>query len=255
MIALEEFIQKTNRAATSEEIFLLFESALQKLGYDRICYSLITDHPSLGLKAGHGVLRNYSEDWMKHYVSKGYEKIDPVPKYCFSTNKPFTWDWVVQSQILSNDAQLVMNEAHEAKLYDGIAVPMYGVNGELAGVGLASSAGGTEVNKNMLCVIRALAYQFHLAYTEKEASEGNLKNVRLTNREKEILLWAAEGKSDPAIAEIMGISYPTVRYHMNNVFRKLQANERTFAVVKAIRNGLILPSYVSELPTPIRLVR
>ena len=32
---------------------------------------------------------------------------------------------------------------------------------------------------------------------------------------------------------------------MNNIFKKLDANERTLATVKAIRQGLILPSYVT----------
>jgi DNA-binding CsgD family transcriptional regulator len=56
--------------------------------------------------------------------------------------------------------------------------------------------------------------------------------------------WAAEGKSDSVIAEILGVSHSTVRFHMNNVFKKLNANERTLATVKAIRHGLILPSFI-----------
>ena len=255
MTSLEKFIEDTNAAKSANDVFLLFDKALKSLGYDCFCYSLITDHPSLGLNAGHGVMRNYSENWMKHYADKGYEKIDPVPKYCFSTNKPFTWDWMVNSLELSNDERKVMNEAQEAKLFDGVAVPLYGINGEIAGVGMASSASGTEMNKDILCKIRALAFQFHLAYTEKEEAAESLRDIHLTVREKEILLWAAEGKSDPIIAEIIGISHSTVRFHLNNIFKKLNANERTFAVVKAIRHGLILPSYVSEVSTPIKLVR
>ena len=255
MVSIEDFITKTNAASTADEVFSLFEGALKNLGYDRLCYSLITDHPSLGLHAGHGVMRNYPDDWMDHYKRNGYEKEDPVPKYCFVTSRPFTWDWVTQTRDMSPIERRIMNEAHETGMHDGIAVPLYGVNGELAGIGMASSAGGAEISKDILCKIRALAFQFHLAYTEKETEAESCRNVHLTNREKEILLWAAEGKSDPAIAEIVGISYPTVRFHMNNIFRKLNANERTFAVVKAIRHGLILPSYVSDLPTPIRLVR
>lgn len=254
MVQLEKFIEDTNAAKNAEEVFLFYQKALKSLGYDKICYSLITDHPSLGLKAGHGVMKNYSKDWMSHYVERNYEKIDPVPKFCFATNKPFTWNWLSKNIELSDNEKLVMNEAHEANLLDGIAVPMYGVNGELAGVGLASSS-GVEITKNMLSKIRALSFQFHLAYTEKEEEESLIRNIHLTEREREILLWAAEGKSDPSIGEIIGISHSTVRFHMNNIFRKLNANERTFAVVKAIRHGLILPSYVSEIETPIILVR
>lgn len=252
---IEQFIENTNRAKTTDEVFSLFESALKELGYDRICYSLLTDHPSLGLPAGHGVMRNYSEDWMKHYTENEYINIDPVPQYSFSSNRPFTWNWLINTVEMAPNQKQVMHEAREAKLLDGVGIPLYGINGEIAGVGLASSSGKTGVDKDMLCKIRALAFQFHLSYTEKDEVDGDLIDIHLTQREQEILLWAAEGKSDPSIAEIIGVSYPTVRYHMNNIFRKLNANERTFAVVKAIRHGLIHPSFVSELPSTIRLVR
>jgi DNA-binding CsgD family transcriptional regulator len=255
MSQLERFIADTNAAATADEVFKHFEAALRSYGYDRICYSLITDHPSLGLLAGHGVMRNYSDDWMAHYQQNGYEKLDPVPQYCFATARPFTWDWLTKSIDLPAPARQVMQEAQEAKLLDGLAIPLYGVNGELAGVGLASSAGGTEMDRNAISTIRAIAYQFHMAYTEKDAQGDPLQGTALTPREKEILLWAAEGKSDPVIADIVGISYPTVRFHMSNIFRKLNAYERTLAVAKAIRQGLILPSYVEALTDPIRVAR
>lgn len=246
MTLIEKFIEDTNRASSKEDVFLFFQSALQELGYDRICYSLITDHPSMDLKAGHGVMRNYPEDWMKHYMERNYDKTDPVPKSCFVTNKPFTWKWVTGFDNLSLIQKKVMCEAEEANLLDGVAVPMHGVNGEVAGVGLASSTGGVKPDKVLLSKIRSLAFQFHLAYTEYESDSRILSGteIHLTEREREILLWAAEGKSDSDIADIVGISYPTVRFHLNNVYKKLDANERIYAVTKAIRKGLILPSYI-----------
>lgn len=243
------FIEATNFAKSSEEVSRLFENALKTFGYDQFCYSLITAHPSLGLDAGHGVQCNYPSDWMSHYAASHYQKKDPVPRYCFATNRPFTWDFVVQSRELEEEEKKIMNEAQEAGLLDGIAIPVYGLNGELAGVGMARSERGDLPDLNLLNKIRALTLQFHLAYTELEARDranGNdsVANVRLTAREKEILLWAAEGKSDSIIADIIGISHSTIRFHMNNIFKKLDANERTLATVKAIRHGLILPSYV-----------
>jgi DNA-binding CsgD family transcriptional regulator len=90
---------------------------------------------------------------------------------------------------------------------------------------------------------------FHMVYTEleKKARWGGAAipvDIHLTMREKEILLWAAEGKSDQIIADILGISYSGIRFHMNNVFKKFNVNDRTLVIAKAIRHGLILPSYV-----------
>ena len=203
MHSLEDFIEKTNSATTAEEVFSCFQKILKSYGYDRICYSLITDHPSINLKAGHGIMRNYPESWMKHYTDKGYEKIDPVPQYSFRTSRPFMWDFVENHLSISEIQKKVMLEAKEAKLLDGIGIPIYGVNGELSGIGLASSTGGIDVNQNILLKIRAICQQFHVTYTMLECFDDNRNNIKLTNREKEILLWAAEGKSDTIIADIL----------------------------------------------------
>ncbi len=245
--AIERFIEAANDAKSAQEVSKLFGDALEDYGYDRFCYSLITDHPSLGLDAGHGVVQNYPDDWMAHYKANNYEKKDPVPRYGFNAVRPFTWDSLEQTRELKPEEKKVMNEARDARLLNGVAIPICGTGGELAGVGIASSAGRTRIDAKLLGKLHALAMQFHLVYTELEVRERPSQSagaVQLTSREKEILQWAAEGKSDSVIAEIIGVSHATIRFHMNNIFKKLDANERTLATVKAIRRGLILPSFV-----------
>ena len=66
----------------------------------------------------------------------------------------------------------------------------------------------------------------------------------MTGREHDILCWAAEGKSNDEIGLILGISINTVRFHWKNIFDKLDANGRMYAVTKAIRLGLITPRLV-----------
>jgi DNA-binding NarL/FixJ family response regulator len=105
-----------------------------------------------------------------------------------------------------------MNEAKEARLLDGIGIPICGHNGELAGVGMASSSGGIQPDVSALRKLQALAIQFHLVFTDLEKRNRPAGNVHLTSREKKILLWAAEGKSGSVIAEIIGVSHATIRF-------------------------------------------
>ena len=63
--------------------------------------------------------------------------------------------------------------------------------------------------------------------------------VVLTEREVQCLSWTAAGKTSLEIAEILGLSEHTVNHYLNQVTRKLEAVNRTQAVVKAIRRGLI----------------
>lgn len=256
MSLLEQFIEDTNKASSSEEVFLLYQKALKHFGYDGICYCLVTDHPEYGLKANHGAMQNYPDEWINHYANKSYKEIDPVLQHCFKTTQIFSWDRLVEVKDLADDERLLMSEAREANLLNGLAMPVHGLNGELTAIGLAGSNGPIDLNKDLLDKIRALSLQFHMAFLEKEASTVGfarsdiiigMQNISLSDREREILLWMSEGKSDSVIADLLGISYATVRYHMNNIFCKLGVNERTLAVVKAIRHGLILPTYLKRI--------
>ncbi len=62
----------------------------------------------------------------------------------------------------------------------------------------------------------------------------------LTKREHEVLKLLAEGLSNRSIAVQLEISEHTVKYHVNSILRKLGAQSRTEAVVRATRSGLIL---------------
>jgi DNA-binding NarL/FixJ family response regulator len=62
---------------------------------------------------------------------------------------------------------------------------------------------------------------------------------QLTEREIQLLGWMVEGYSNKAIAKELFISENTVKYHIRNIFQKLQVQNRTEAVAYALREGLI----------------
>lgn len=61
----------------------------------------------------------------------------------------------------------------------------------------------------------------------------------LTNRELDCLNWTAAGKTSLEIAEILGLSEHTVNHYLNRAAKKLDTVNRTQAVAKALRVGLI----------------
>ena len=62
----------------------------------------------------------------------------------------------------------------------------------------------------------------------------------LTPRESEVLQLLAEGLTNKAIAQRLNVSDHTVKFHVNAILSKLNAQSRTEAVVRATRLGLIL---------------
>ncbi len=64
----------------------------------------------------------------------------------------------------------------------------------------------------------------------------------LTTREKEVLKLLTEGITYKGVADKLVISETTVKTHVNNIFQKLQVNDRTQAVLYAIKHGLVDPT-------------
>lgn len=61
----------------------------------------------------------------------------------------------------------------------------------------------------------------------------------LTRRECEVLQMLADGKSNRGIGEALFISEKTVKNHVSNILQKMNVNDRTQAVVVAIKNGWV----------------
>ncbi|MBO8157871.1 MAG: response regulator transcription factor [Bacillaceae bacterium] len=61
----------------------------------------------------------------------------------------------------------------------------------------------------------------------------------LTRRECEVLQLLADGKSNRGVAEALYISEKTVKNHVSNILQKMNVNDRTQAVVQAIKNGWV----------------
>lgn len=60
----------------------------------------------------------------------------------------------------------------------------------------------------------------------------------LTNREREILLLVAQGKSNQEIADELFITLKTVKTHVSNILSKLEVEDRTQATIYAFKHGL-----------------
>ncbi|MGV3464254.1 MAG: response regulator [Heyndrickxia sp.] len=74
--------------------------------------------------------------------------------------------------------------------------------------------------------------------------QGNKRPLHddLTNREIEILLLMAEGKSNQEIADDLFIALKTVKTHVSNILSKLEVQDRTQAVIYAFKHQLIKES-------------
>ena len=75
--------------------------------------------------------------------------------------------------------------------------------------------------------------------TDGDSRDGPVFDEPLTQREIQVLELLAEGLPNKAIAGRLGISDQTVKFHVSSISGKLGAANRTDAVRRAVRRGLI----------------
>jgi two-component system, NarL family, response regulator len=73
----------------------------------------------------------------------------------------------------------------------------------------------------------------------QQALDERARHPALSLRERQVLELVAEGMRNKEIAAALGISADTTGMHVKNIYTKLHVHDRTAAVAKAIRRGII----------------
>jgi two-component system nitrate/nitrite response regulator NarL len=76
--------------------------------------------------------------------------------------------------------------------------------------------------------------------TEIAAQWGASRAKQLTGREVEIVQYVAIGLRNAEIASHLSITEPTVKTHLNNIFKKLETRDRVELAVYALRHGMVI---------------
>lgn len=239
---ISEFIEESNEIDSLSDLFALLVQAARCSGFEQIAYGALTSHNHLRA-ADHpapAILLNYPAEWQSHYFQRSYQRIDPVVIHTPTLATPYLWDQFPTILALDQRQQLVLDEAREAGLKNGVSVPLHGPWGDVAVVSFASHDGKLDPQPQ-LGRLHALAAQFHTVFSDVKRPGQRQAPSLLSSREAECLAWAAQGKSSWDTSMILAISENTVNFHIKNAMKKLETNNRTVAVVKAIRLGVIRP--------------
>lgn len=237
---LGQYIEHIQGADNAEEVYQRFLKIITAYGYDRMTYTLLTDSHSLNLKRQHGLVTNYPAEWMDYYIKNNYMAIDPVVIAAQQASAPFFWEDLKSRTDLPDGSLRILDEAAEVGVRDGICASFAGRGGELTGVGLARSQGTGQADKDyaLMADLFLLSAFFH----EKLIGFLSSKAIPpITAKERDILSWAAEGKTDEEIALLLRLSVHTVRWHWKNIFEKLGVRGRVNCITKSLLMGIIEP--------------
>lgn len=96
-----------------------------------------------------------------------------------------------------------------------------------------------KVARKILSEFQRLSSQTSAAPVARSAQEEDLIIEPLTPREEDVLYLLVEGLSNKEIGAKLFLTEGTIKNHVSAIIGKLQANDRTHAVVRALRHGLV----------------
>ena len=180
---------------------------------------------------------NYPPDWQRRYEEKGYLRIDPTVQRAIVSDEIMVWDDQLYAQ-----APALREDAAAHGLRYGVAVPRRDARGMVSLLSFVRSEEAVSPEE-------LAAKQERMHWLSVLCHDGMLKvwgdllrddaAVVLSEREREVLRWACEGKTSSDIAQIMRISDATVNFHTRNACTKLGTSNRTAAAVRAALLGLL----------------
>jgi LuxR family quorum sensing-dependent transcriptional regulator len=176
-------------------------------------------------------------EWLKLYDDGRYAEVDPVMRRLRHSVRPFEHDEV--SYDLDPRAVELKRCREDFGFASVFSIPIFGSTGRN---GFMSYGIFKGPKPDLLAHKKRTLHLMTLYAADRicslRSAQSGTKPV-LTNRQREVLTWAAAGKSAWEMGEILNISSRTVEEHAQQALQTLGAVNRTQAVAIAIRDRLI----------------
>lgn len=231
----EEQVQSLFICYSAAELFQRVTVLVRELGFDYCSYGIRMPLPISAPRTE--VFDNYPTGWRTCYQAQSYLAVDPTVAQGGRSVLPFIW-----SDELFASARDLWEDARAYGLEYGWVQSCRdarGVSGMLTLARAQEDLSASELrakNPEMSWLAQTAHFGMARCLTAKLLPEAE---VVLSNREIEVLRWTAEGKTSSEVADILRIAERTVNFHINNTMVKLNANNKTAAVIRASVLGLL----------------
>ncbi|VAW88712.1 hypothetical protein MNBD_GAMMA17-787 [hydrothermal vent metagenome] len=190
-------------------------------------------------------INSYPEAWRTLYQNKELIKTDPTLIYAETNHTPITWNKMTPRHLGDKNSRLYFRRAKSHGLKSGISFPLRGNVGSTAVLSLVSkkSAPLPQALVNTALTFGSLfaTYVHDAVLRIFDQDLLPIKKKRISLRERECLLWVAEGKTTWEIAQILQIANRTVVFHLESILSKLGVKNRQ----QAVAHGMMM-SYISH---------
>ncbi len=182
---------------------------------------------------------NYPPGWVAQYCRQQYQFTDPTVMLCQKLSMPFSWEW--GRRFPGETVAQYWEEATAFGLQLGASVPLEHNMLRSAGIGVSvDSKDDSSWLAQHQAELAALCHLYHYKMTmlQKDPQQ-QIRTLGLSLRELECAHWLCAGLSLTAIGSQMAITERTVRFHLQQLKRKLQCSNQPQLIARLVSMELV----------------
>ncbi|OYW46413.1 MAG: LuxR family transcriptional regulator [Sphingomonadales bacterium 12-68-11] len=235
---IDAFVRDVSTIETEIALAERLDEICREMGF---AYFALTHHVDIRHTPGPAIrLANYPSDWVDYFDAHKLGPSDPVHRASHLTSVGFAWSKLSRLIALTPRDLQVLELAERRGIGDGFTVPA-NVPGEANGSCSFAIQAGRSLEEDQLPLAQLVgAFAFEAARRVCGVRmTGPLGEPRLTDRQRDCVIWAARGKSDWEIARILGLSHETVTEYLKRARERYGVGKRTLLAVHALFDGTI----------------
>lgn len=235
---VDAFVRDLGQANSEAELAELLAEIGREMGFS---YFALTHHVDIR-RAPHPAIRldNYPSDWVEYFDEAKLGASDPVHRASHLTSVGFPWSRLGKMIKLTPRDHEVLELAAARGIGDGFTIPAH-VPGESNGSCSFATRAGVALREEQLPLAQLVgAFGFEAARRLSGIRADFASQARrLTDRQRDCVVWAARGKSDWEISRILSVSHETVIQHLKQARERYGVTKRTLLAVHALFDGTI----------------
>jgi len=188
------------------------------------------------------MINNYPDGWDAFYMDSGYMACDPAIEHALSSSVHAIWTPQMFGKTILSRKMLC--DVQSTGMKSGLTIPVRDHRGSVASINFSGRSREVDSfwTEERIGYLYFLASNLHDAISRSYLYENRFSNVmNITQREQDILTYAAHGKTNWELSRIFNIAESTIEYHLKNIRSKLDASNTTHAIFKAAQMNLIDP--------------
>jgi DNA-binding CsgD family transcriptional regulator len=232
----ESFLEQHGRKVPLPELKHHFQSSLSLLG---IRYFTCCQHGDpLSVRAAPLVFQNYPPEWVREFSTSAFYRIDPIFRFAAERILPFRWDDPEFLASLTPARRDVLMRAAAHGIENGYTVPIHPPGLPTASCSVVPDTGAV-IDSGVAQAVFSMAWVMFDAMLRSNTECIVMRTMQLSERERQCLELAAQGKDDWTIGLLLRISERTAHNHIERAKRRLGVCTRVQVIVHALNDGQI----------------